>query len=183
MRILVDVDGVCANTHVPWLARYNRDWSDNLTVDQITDWNIHKFVKLDCGTKIYDYLSDESLYKDAPEIMGALRGVQTLRSMGHEIVFLTSGFFMAKIVWLREHGFSLAKDWHFAEDIVICHNKQLVRGDFLIDDCVANLTEKFGYAPNILFDQPWNRRNRTLLRATNWDQIISTMTPWKSQDS
>ena len=52
MKILVDVDGVCADLHMTWLHRYNTDYDDHLIHSDITRWAIHEFVKPECGTKI-----------------------------------------------------------------------------------------------------------------------------------
>ena len=106
MRILVDVDGVCADLHSSWLRRYNEDYNDHLIAADITRWQIHEFAKPECGTKIYEYLSDPALYEDTMEIWGALDGINKLRSLGHEVVFVTSGFIPGKVEWLCKRGFS-----------------------------------------------------------------------------
>ena len=51
-----DIDGVLADLHTAWLDEYNKDFDDNLTISYITQWEMDKFVKPECGKKIFNYL-------------------------------------------------------------------------------------------------------------------------------
>lgn len=169
MRVLVDVDGVCADVHQAWLDLYNADYDDDLTVAEIDRWAIEEIVKPECGVKIFNYLANPELYTATPPIPGAFEGVQQLRGLGYEIVFVTAGFFMTKIHWLMKHGFSLATKPNFAPDVVMCQNKQLVEGPILIDDYAPHLA---GRAMPILYDRLWNRGYEVTLRAMTWEEVI-----------
>jgi 5'(3')-deoxyribonucleotidase len=50
--------------------------------------------------------------------------------------------------WLLNGGFSPA-------DIVLCGDKNLVVGNVLIDDCIANLDE-WEHGLGVLVERPWN---------------------------
>lgn len=52
----VDVDDVCLDLNSVWLEDYNQVYNDNLKTEDITDWIITKFVKPECGNKIFDLL-------------------------------------------------------------------------------------------------------------------------------
>lgn len=55
--VFVDVDSVVCEIVPPWLAAYNRDYDDALSVDTIRSYDLVDVVKPACGTKIYtDYL-------------------------------------------------------------------------------------------------------------------------------
>ena len=53
--IILDVDDVVLNLVPNWLKLYNRDFNDNLTKEQITEWNITKFIKPEAKYSIYQY--------------------------------------------------------------------------------------------------------------------------------
>ena len=177
MRILdinIDVDGVLCDLHDEWLRRYNRDYNDSLTPDDIVSWNIQNFTKPECGNKIFNYLNDEDLYDKSPVMAGAQEGVDRLRSAGHTITFVTSGFFLSKVEWLVRNKFSTAKNWQTAFDVIITHNKSKIRGDVMIDDYWKNLV---GYDVPILFNRPWNvdYRNLLYISAPDWKHVVDAV--------
>jgi len=176
MRILVDVDGVVADTQEEWLRRYNFEWEDCLRQQDITAWDVHRFVKPECGLRIYDYLKQEDLYGSVKPVDGALEGVAALRRAGHEVVFVSAGFFPGKVQWLNTHGFLLdlphgREAWETARDVVLANNKTIIQGDVLVDDKYDNVAEFFDGAA-ILFDRPWNGRHQFYPRAFDWEQVV-----------
>ena len=167
--ILCDVDGVVADLHASWLARYNRDWNDTLTTEQVLDWAIHRFVKPECEHRIYDYLQQIDLYDDVPPVEGALAGVETLRKMGHEILFLTDAtpeHVEPKYEWLRSHGF-LSKPQEYRVE----KEKWRVKGDVLIDDGPHNIEAYPG--PTVLVCRPHNHALEHPHRCRTWDEIVA----------
>lgn len=150
MTILFDVDGVLADLHTAWLKRYNLEYNDKLVVNDMTQWDIECLVKPECGTKIFDFL-DYTIYEEVKPFRGALTAVRYARQWSR-VVFVTTpcnNHGGAKLVWLNKHGFEVDK-----KDYIECHDKSLIRGDVLIDDCPENLLNFVGLA--ILFDRPWN---------------------------
>jgi 5'(3')-deoxyribonucleotidase len=150
MRILIDVDGVLSDTHIPWLSLYNEEFRDNLRVEDIIKWEMHELVKPECGHQIYKYLKNVNLYANSPVIDGALDGVNYLRSLGHDIVYVTAGFYFEKVDWLINNGFST-----LGKDIIITDRKDVVCGNLIIDDYSENLRTS-ACDVKILFKRPWN---------------------------
>lgn len=177
--ILCDVDGVVADLHAVWLERYNAEYEDCLTVDDITGWSMQPFVKPACGEKIYDYLHASDLYDTVPPMQGAAEGVEALRSLGHRIVFLTScvgpGMAHAKAHWLFVHHFLPRPHHKGMKDLVIMQDKSLARGDLMIDDYQENIRAFGGHA--ILFHAPYNAQEHGFIRAKGWGDV-----PWLVTD-
>ena len=167
MKILVDLDGVLADIHTPWIGMYNAEYHDNLRLRDITKWDMHKIVKPECGKKIYNYLDNIDLYPRTFPIPGSQNGVKKLQELG-TVIFVTSGFFVAKVKWLSDHGYLLDENWKFSKEVVVCSRKDLIKGDIIIDDCQDNLAR---FSNRILFDQPWNRMSK-YPRAHNWEEVI-----------
>ncbi len=173
--IAVDVDQVVADLHDTWLERYNKDYDDHVTVWDIVDWDITKFVKPECGNKIFDYLNDPTLYEDVIVIEGALAGVEHLKSCGYRVVYATSchiGMHDAKWMWLVEEGF-LPKA-NTQKDLISLSDKALVRADYLIDDRALHIHNfvRAGGEMGFLFDAPHNHANTDLFRVKSWADVV-----------
>lgn len=173
MKIFVDVDDVCADLMPAWLARYNRDYQDSLTREQITGWSLLEHVKPECGLKIYDYLEDPTLYDDVGLIDGALNGVNSLREMGHRVIFATSstnGAAGRKLRWLIEHDFLKQNPKRVYHDYIEIHDKSLLAGDVLIDDGPHNVKNFKGLG--VLMRRPHNRGEEWPVTVNSWGDAI-----------
>lgn len=173
--ILCDLDGVVCGLHAEWLRRYNADFGDSLTLADITTWDMVPHVKPECGRRIYEYLHARDLYDRIEPIAGAIDGVRRLRAAGHRVVFVTScvdgPMAMSKIAWLSRFDVFTSM-----ADVVIAHDKSLVRGDLMIDDYPKNLDDFDG--PAILFDAPYNRASEHV-RAVGWDRVVELVEAWR----
>ena len=165
--IAIDVDGVVANLHIPWLARYNRDYNDNFTVEQWTKWGIHELVKPECGAKFYQYIEDPSIYDETPVIKDSLSHVKILQAH-FRVVFVTASTIGAsgkKFQWLKKNGFINDQN-----DYIECRDKSLIYSDYLIDDDIKNIEKPVPYGKriNIIFTQPWNKDFKWEHRMKDW---------------
>lgn len=158
LTVLVDLDGICADILTPWLAEYNHEYNDNLTIEQITCWDLHEVVDPACGVKIYDYIERPGFFRHLKPIPGARDAIETLKRDGHEVVIVTApskGVTCAgeKIEWVKEH-LGLKR-----QDVICAHRKELISGDVLIDDSPKNvkkyLTENPG-ASALTIAYPYN---------------------------
>jgi 5'-nucleotidase len=167
----VDVDDVCAKLAPVWLGRYNVDYDDHLTEENITDWNIHEFTKPECNLKIYSYLKDPTLYDEVLPTLGALEGVNKLREMGYRVLFATScpvEVAGRKFHWLKQYDF-IKKE----RDYIEIRDKSLLKGEYMIDDNYDNVQGFSGYG--YLMKAPWNIKYKWHHRAENWEDFIKKM--------
>ena len=162
--IICDIDDVIIDLVAEWIRRYNEDWNDNVKPERIVSWEIDEYVK--CGKEIYKYLNDENLYDGLFPIENSLAVIKKLRNMGYTVIFGTASYHLGKIRFLSENGF-LRSD----EDWVVSRDKNLICGDYLIDDNFKNV-EKF-HGTGILFDRPWNKKEKWNLRFDNWINILN----------
>lgn len=176
MIIACDIDGVLADLHAAWYARYNRDYQDDLTPERVTAWAVHRFVKPACGTKIYDYLTAPDLYLDVPVVRDAAAGVRRLRALGHEVAFVTSctyGMTDQKARWLHRHGFIARPPRGNAlpADLIVASAKHHIHADVLIDDAAHTIQHwvTTRLHPALLFDYPYNRSLQDEVPASFWE--------------
>lgn len=174
--LLFDLDGICSDLARKWLETYNRDWQDQLTLDQIVEWEWHKFVKPECGKKIYHYLSRPGFFADLEPIPGCR---EVLESLAHrvELVVVTASPKEAmrdKVEWVRRH-----LPFVHRSNIVITYRKDLVRGDFMFDDAPRNLRHFQGI--RIMMDYPYNRDFHDCYRVHNWEGFAQLIDQFLNQ--
>lgn len=161
----VDQDDVLAELIPKWLKYYNKEYNDNLTVNDIKSWNIHQYAKPECGEKIYDILSIHKFYRDLDVVENSQRVLEKL-SEDYDIFVITDAMatrmsFKAKFDWLGEHFPFINK-----KNYVFTGNKSIFAGDYLIDDGVHNLEVFKG--KGLLFDRPHNRNCDKFERVNGW---------------
>ena len=123
-------------------------------------------------------LSDPTLYDDVEPVRGSQHGVRSIRDSGHRVVFVTSsvqGMTDAKWRWMQRMKF-LASGTMQDPDLVVMHDKALLRADVLLDDAPWNVrafqTRAVGQRA-ILFDAPWNRTKASdLVRVKGWTEVL-----------
>lgn len=167
MIIALDIDGVLARLGEVWIQRYNKDYNDNVSWDDITEWATHKFVKPKCGTKIYDYLKDSKLYDEVQPYEDAYEVVTKLREDGNRVIFPTTTPIEsagAKYYWLQRNNL-MPND----RDYIEVKDKTLVRADFLLDDNYNNYKTFPGIG--VLRLQPWNEK-----LANEVDRVVLNLT-------
>src|SRR6266516_3997551 len=146
LTIAVDCDETIADLMAEWLRRYNRDFNDNLTKDQIKTWEIEEYVKPEARTKIFEYLQYPDLYDFVQPIPGAKEGLAYLRAQGFKVVIVSSCVLNQtdmKMNWCVKHG--MVKPLHTNDrvvpDFVGMTDKSLILADAMIDDRLKNLTD------------------------------------------
>lgn len=161
MIIAVDADGVCADLHSEWLRRYNRDFNDTLTPDQMTDWDLGKLVKPEAKDRIYEYLHDHDLYDYVRPLPGLQPVIEILRGDGHTIVIATTctwGMAEQKARWFIRHGILPDTGRFLPDGFITIHDKTHLDADLLIDDSPTNIRrwvqDKRRRA--VLFEYPYN---------------------------
>jgi 5'(3')-deoxyribonucleotidase len=173
-----DQDDVLANLYKKWLRRYNELYDDNLDIQDVKGWNLHNFVKPECGMKIYDILEEHKFYRDLEIMPGAVEGIRQLYEDGFDVFFITSAMpirmsYKAKFDWLKE-PFPFI---NVRKKTVYCGDKYITFPDYHIDDATHNLDamgDRFGSKfTGLLIDSPrtegYDRypRVKTVLDATN----------------
>lgn len=171
LDIILDSDGVLADTHTLILDKYNWEYGDNLTIEHITDWNLEKFTKP--GSDILKYFSKRGFFMQPDPCPGAVEVVNELCADGHNIYVATSSpkeGYEDKELWIRRHFPKIPK-----RNITMIHTKHLLTGDILLDDGLHNLRPTNCRHP-IVMDQPWNRKDANgLVRVLDMWDFYSTV--------
>ncbi len=171
----LDVDDVLLDLMPRWLQEYNEKWDDNLHVKDINDWEFWKFVKPECGKRIYNFLKPE-MYQNVKPLEGAADFVQAIRDRGHTPRYVTAcgdpkrttlhkAFATAKWDALIRHG--IAEE---GELLLPGRDKSHAPVHMLIDDRIQNVND-FRNGLGVLFTQPWNRSSY-LTRPRSYEDVL-----------
>lgn len=151
--MLLDVDGVLADfagALLLWAGpKYARE--------QLIEWDLLKALGLDHRQRNFDAYAGEPGFCESLQVLdGAREFVESLRAFAN-VVVVTSPYSAARLWtferlrWLERH-FGITK-----HDVIFAKRKELVRGDFMVDDRPENV-EAFAAAGgrSLLMSQPWN---------------------------
>ncbi len=172
MRLGIDLDGVCADTVGRWLELYNKEYSDCLTHANIIRWELHEFVKPECGTKLYNYLNEEKFFSGLDPIPGCTEALAELHELGHELFIVTASPRKAptaafdKLSWVEKHF-----PFFDTKNFITTHRKDMIDVEILLDDSPHNLLTFPGMA--CAFDQPWNQGVDAEYRVKVWAEFVA----------
>ncbi len=164
-RIIVDMDGVLADTYVKFIDRYEAAFGRRPTREELLG---RKVYDLEGAAYIRNAMHEEGFFRDLAVLPGAVEVMQELYEK-HEVYIVSTASefkhsYRDKWEWLAEHFPFI----HFSR-IVFCGNKSIVTGDYMIDDKVGNLAG-FG-GKGLLFDALDNHHDEEYQRVHNWAEI------------
>ena len=169
-RICVDMDEVMADAIAEHLLRYNREFQQNLTKEDLRGKRFWQIVPeshhepLDELLRAADFFEDLDVMPDAPRVLAELQSRYEIFIASAAMEVPSS--FNPKYRWLERH-FPFIPHTH----IVFCGDKSILRADYLIDDNPRQLERFIG--TGILYDAPHNITVTGYTRVHNWLEIES----------
>lgn len=168
MRILVDLDGVCADFYKRLVAWYNRDFGDSLTPGDVTTWaigptNFPKARREDLRA----YFDVPGFWEGLDPIAGCRPSLKRLHDAGHDIVIATAVPKESRMAlyekkrWVKKHLPFIKPN-----SVVGISRKYLLNGDLLLDDGPNNIKEFPGVT--CIMDASYNQRVRANYRVRSW---------------
>lgn len=169
LRICVDMDEVMADTLAEHLRRYNQEFDEAITVDELAGKGLWGIAPADRQVRLRAFLDAEDFFEDLPLMPGAQEVLGQLASR-FEIFIATQAMtvpssFGAKYRWLGRH-FPFIPPTHY----VFCGTKGILRADYLIDDLPRNL-QQF-QAKGLLFTAPHNLGVDGYTRVDGWAEVL-----------
>lgn len=167
-RICVDMDEVMADTLSEHLRRYNQQFEEDVTVDDLAGKGLWEITPLDRQQQLRAFLDAEDFFEDLPLIDGAQQVLHDLSSR-FEIFIATQAMTVPnslgpKYRWLQRH-FTFIPPTHY----VFCGNKSILRADYLIDDLPRNLQRFEGQG--LLYTAPHNLAATGFTRVNDWQEV------------
>lgn len=163
--ICVDMDEVIADALGEHLYRYNRDFNERVTTDDLQGQWLWQYVPEERHEVLHNYLLSEDFFEVLGVMPHAQRVLEQLQSR-YEVYIATAAMevpssFNAKYRWLGKH-FPFIPPSH----IVFCGNKSILAADYLIDDNPRQL--RLFRGEGILFTSPANVNVTGFRRVKDW---------------
>jgi 5'(3')-deoxyribonucleotidase len=160
MNIGFDMDGVIVDFMEPICSYLGVD------VNNVFNYRLeHQFP--DKIEEIKDFYGRKGYFRDLRTYPGSTELIRRLLSYGHNVLLCSkpaahsSHSWIDKIDWIKEYLPELA------DKTILTRDKSVCKFDIFIDDDPDNLDSNISIV-KVLFDQPWNRKNKKYLRAYNY---------------
>jgi len=184
LTILVDMDDTVEGLLSAWLYALNKDFGTDIGYDDIDGWNITKFFPTLTPEQVYSPLYSESFWKHVKPLEGAAENLERIIRDGHDVYIVTASAYetlKSKMDNVLFRYFPFIK-W---DHVIVTSNKQLVRGDIMIDDGVHNLIG--GKYKKILMTAPHNKdydaEANGMTRVTNWNEVYELVSREANTDT
>lgn len=171
LTILFDADDVAENLLNCWVDLLNRRYGTSVAFEDVNDWDMTLAFPSLTKRQIFGALTDDELWRSLEPMPGSQRILQKWFDQGHKLYMVTaSDYRTCRVKVERILEMFPFLDW---EHIIFATNKQMVRGDILIDDGIHNLIGGDYY--KILFNRPHNRgldvEKYGVHRAETWGDV------------
>lgn len=173
--LLVDSDEILAHLSAVWYPKYNvrkPEGYPDLTVESMDNWD----MQMAHQDTLWGVIAEPGLYRNLPVLPGATKGLKAIHDSGkYDIYIVTSATAAAhtpteKIQWIQEYFPFITR-----KQIISCHAKHLIRGDFLIDDGPRNMEGWLPANPDgiiLTIDYPYNAPRRLYLDNQTQKRIV-----------
>jgi len=167
-RICIDMDEVIADTLSEHLRRYNQEFDESITPDDLAGKGLWEVTPHDRQLQLRAFLDAEDFFEDLPLMPDAQDVLKSLTAR-FEIFIATSAMTVPnslgpKYRWLQRH-FSFIPPTNY----VFCGNKNILLADYLIDDLPRNLAHFRGHG--LLYSAPHNKNVTGFTRVDDWQQV------------
>lgn len=172
--ILVDMDDTIENLTDAWVAYLNDRYGTSVKKEDITSWDLAEAFPTLEKSQVFGALYDEALWERVKPLPGAVKYLKRLIDDGNQVVIVTAshpdsvGVKMNKVLFRYFPYFTY-------QDVIIASKKQLISGDFLIDDAPHNLG---GNYMGLLFTAQHNKSitdeelvMKNAIRVDNWKEV------------
>lgn len=163
LKILIDIDGIVADSLPYWLAflqqKFKTSW--RAKVEDIKLWDMSKCPPLDQfkSEDILGVLQDQYFTIGVPLMFGAAPALQELMAQGHEIYLVTARSGGQHVADTFEWVAKTLPFINIREQLIFCSNKTLIPADVLIDDRAETLVKyqaKYPQATTMAISYPYN---------------------------
>lgn len=170
-KILIDWDDTIANLCTAWISELNKRHNLNASEKDMCGWDLSNLYPELSKEEIIEPLTEENFWKTITIKQDALDIIPILIEEGYDIYICTATDYrniQKKVDNLILKYFPCIN----IHNIICCYNKQMIRGDILIDDYIKNLVHGtyvgllFSAPHNKVIDATWPYTN--IYRVNNW---------------
>lgn len=173
LTVLVDMDDTLENLCEALVVYLNRIYKTNVLYTDIRKWDIAQYFPSVPRDEIFKPLYTEAFWDTVKPLDSAPLYLQKLIDDGHRVVVVTASAPETVPLKLSRVLFRYFPFLSY-KDVVVTSQKDLIKGDVLVDDAPHNFKDGATYR-GILMSAPHNRdfdeTAAGLIRANNWGEI------------
>lgn len=154
LTILIDMDDTIEGLLCVWTEYLNERYGLAVTERDVCDWDLSLAYPSLTRRQVYEVLYEDALWERIKPLPEAPEYMQKLLDDGHDIYIVTSSNYPTLKTKMDKVLFKYFPfiNWNH---VIITSNKQMVKGDVLVDDGPHNLVG--GDYLKIMMDAPHNR--------------------------
>lgn len=174
--ILTDMDDVLNNFCRKWIKAIGDKLGEYRDINDITEWDIGKFYPTISKETLKEIAKSPEFWRSMTMREDALEYIPKLQEYFEVYVVTATNFNVAPV---KIEEFLKAFPMIDSKHIILAYNKQLVHGDYIIDDGIHNLVGHNAF--KILFDTPHNKipseveESLNLHRVHGWKEVYETI--------
>lgn len=172
MTLFVDMDEVIADAYLAHIEHYNRDYNENLTLEDCYGKEVWQCVPAERQESVRKHARRDRFFSDLRPIDGSIEVLKEL-SGRYDLYIASAAMEYPKS--LKEKSDWLDEYFPFIpwRNRILCGDKHILKGDILIDDRSYNL-QKF-HGRQLLFTSPHNVNTNGYERVNNWKEVAGIL--------
>ena len=176
--IKVDIDGVLRDILPTMCDKYNYAFGTYLTPSDVSEYDVSKafpLIESELNISAVDYffnIHGEDIFRNSKPYDGAIEGINKLHDLGYKITIVSSQATdenkIDTILWLKYHDVK----YH---DLCFTTDKNIVKGDYMVDDYPKNLFNITGDCQCVLIDAPYNKTCNNFTRFQSFIEFVNSL--------
>lgn len=174
MIVIVDIDNILNDLTKKAIALYNSNSGKNIKLADIVAYSFFKCLPETDAQQICNLFKHKELWDSLEPTNGSQSVLKKIVNSGIDVYLATATDpinFKWKCDWVETHFSFIPVD-----NIIRIKNKNLLKADIIIDDCLDNLINS--EAEKICLDCPWNRdeqieEKHNIQRVYSWNEILN----------
>lgn len=183
LTILVDMDDVLENLLEGWVGWLNGTYGTNVDWHSIHSWELGGYFPTLTEKQLYEPFRHDDFWDWVKPIPNAPEVLRRLLDDGHKIVVVTASTYQTLQAKMERVLFRYFPYLTF-DDVIITSQKQLIKGDVLIDDGIHNHIG--GDYAKLLMNAPhnvdFNAEANGMTRVYGWPGIYDIITRMAKED-
>lgn len=168
LKIAFDMDNTIFNFMEVLLKEYNKKYSDNIQISDLTEYDFSDKIKISSKQFFKEFATNANFkkmtaYQYAKEFIDTLHD---LKEVDVEIYFVSAGH--PKTFVSRDNLLSKTFSWYSTSQLIMIREKSLLDLDVLFDDYEKNF-DNSSYG-EVLVSQPWNKKEKRFERLDSWEE-------------
>lgn len=171
--VLVDIDDTIWDLAEAWIDWLNNKYNRSIKCEDCKTFGIQELYPDLTYEQAFEPLFSDSFWDLVKPKKDAQVVIPKLQELGYIVKLVSSSRFRevgSKLPKVLEHFPTLTE-----KDVIICYDKWLVRGDYLIDDNIVNMS----YRKHPVLIKAWHNRNISVdspvIKVDTWDDVLSIL--------